>query len=89
MQTVFEIFDSRDGKAQGFRHTERKALETCTRIGGSMDYLPASAEGFYVVDMRDFVKDGPFADHRDAIDRAGFHNMATDNNSFSVVEHRL
>jgi hypothetical protein len=51
MQTVFEIFDSRDGKAQGFRHTERKALETCTRIGGSMDYLPASAEGFYVVDM--------------------------------------
>lgn len=89
METVFEVFDSRDGKPQGYRHTERKALETCERIGGFMDYLPAREEGFYVIDMRDFVKAGPFECRRDAEDRAGFENRANDNNSFSVTEHRL
>lgn len=94
METIFEIFDCLTGKTQALRHTERKAIETCQRIAGSdgfsgLDCLPYSKEGFYVVDMRDFVKAGPFADKDDADKRCMVENQSSDTNSFHVVEHSL
>lgn len=95
MQTIFEIFNCVDGKTQGYRHTEARAVQTVDRCnaisykGFYADYLPAKDEGFYIVDMRDNVKAGPFPDRADAQRKSDFENMATDVNSFHVVEHRL
>jgi hypothetical protein len=106
--TIFEIFTAHDGRTQGYRHTEAVAKRTCDRINpvgpdGLMrkgapfhDYLPSPHEGFYVVDMRGFVKAGPFmsagrpnASRADAELRCMVENQGSDSNSFSVVEHTL
>jgi hypothetical protein len=92
MQTIFEIFDPVTGKTEGYRHGRRVARSLIDRLenyGHIRDYLPAAREGFYVVDMRDFVKDGPFADRTAAQNKADFENLANDYNSFTVVEHTL
>lgn len=94
MQTIFEIFDCFTGKTLGYRHTEAVALRTCQRIAGKdgfsgLDHLPAKDEGFYVVDMRGFVRSPAIANRADAERKADMENMSSDYNSFSVVEHTL
>lgn len=89
MQTVFEIFDCRNGKTLGHRASEARARETAERCGALFDYLPDYREGFFVADMRDNIKAGPFANRVRAERIAEFENMASDVNSFRVVEHRL
>lgn len=92
MQTIFEIFDSVDGRTQGYREGEDIALQTCERAGRyghtSLDYLPAR-DGFYVVDMRGFVRGHAYADRDLAERNANMENMATDTNAYHVTEHRL
>ena len=92
MQTIFEIFNPVDGKTEGFRHTEKRARDLVAnleRYGHIRDFLPASSDGFYVVDMKGCVKAGPFTNRTDASGKADFENMANDYNSFSDVEHRI
>jgi len=89
MQTVFEIFDCVSGDTLGYRCSEARARQTAERCGAQFDYLPAKGEGFYVSDMHDNMKAGPFADRGEASRKADFENMASDVNSFHVVEHRL
>lgn len=92
---IFEIFNCVDGSTQGYRTSEARAKETCERVPAHilngtavyLDYLPAK-DGFYVVDMRDNVKAGPFADGWEANRNADFENMASDFNSFRVVDWR-
>ena len=99
--TIFEIFNCQEGAKLGLRHGEKRARETVARLDGAkveykktglasvFDYAPAKEEGFFVVDMGDNVKAGPFAS-RDAAERkASFEDMASDTNSFRVVEHRI
>lgn len=91
-ETIFEIFDPVTGKTEGYRHGISKARDLIDRLekyGHIRDYLPASQEGFYVVDMRDNVKAGPFPDHYEAKRVSDFEDMANDYNAFRVVRHTL
>lgn len=92
---IFEIFNSVDGKTHGYRSDEEKAEKFCNSLGGLVDeatgkqiyydYLPARC-GFYVLDMRNTVKFGPYLTHADATKKSDFENMASDTNSFHVYE---
>ena len=84
---IFEIFNAVDGSTQGFRTSEQAAKSACYQIKAYWDYLPAK-DGFYIVDMRDNVKAGPFVDGWEASRKADFMNMADDFNSFRVVDWR-
>lgn len=92
METVFEIFDCRTGRTQGYRHGEARALQTVERVeraGIVLDYLPAKSEGFYVVDDLDHVSAGPFKVRSNADARQMVANQGSDRRTFRVVEHRL
>lgn len=91
-ETIFEIFDPVTGKTEGYRCGKVRAVQTCERLekyGHIRDYLPVEKEGFYVVDMHDHVKSGPWSDQRMAQGKADFENMCSDVNSFRVVQHEL
>lgn len=86
---IFEIFNCATGRTEGYRFGEKLARETadrCTGANGTVyDYLPAK-DGFFVLDMRDNVKAGPFATKAEASRKADFEDMASDTNSFRVFE---
>lgn len=95
---IYEIFNSVDGATLGYRVGLERAKQTCERCGAVrdnktgtitvMDYLPAR-EGFYVLDMRDTVKAGPFPTREEARSKADFENMASDTNSFHVYRQEV
>jgi len=97
MVEIFEIFNAVNGATLGYRTSEKRAKETCertppyrdTKTGGMvvLDYLPA-LNGFYVLDMRDDVKGGRYLDRGNADKASDFENMASDVNSFRVVQWR-
>lgn len=91
MQTIFEIFDPVTGNTEGYKTRDGadQFIARMDRAGYVRDFLPATGEGFYVVDMRGAVKFGPVADRNEAMRKADFENMASDYNSFSVVEHHV
>jgi len=90
MQTVFEIFDPVTGNTEGYKTLDgaKTFCDRMERAGYIRDYVPATQEGFYVVDMRGTVKAGAMMKD-DAERKASFENQANDHNSFSVVHHTL
>lgn len=93
---IFEIFNCFDGETHGYRFGEEATKKTLERLPAlyvedkngktySFDYLPARC-GFYVLDMRNTVKFGPYPTHADATKKSDFENMASDTNSFHVYE---
>lgn len=91
--TIFEIFNCNDSETSlGRRYGEKRANQTCDRLSASgdvYDYLPERKEGFYVVDMGDNVKAGPFANEADAKRESDFLDLSHDYNAFRVVHHSL
>jgi len=96
---IYEIFNAVDGSTQGYKFGEEAAKRFIDRVGGVwrdektgkalvFDFLPAR-EGFYVLDMRDVVKAGPFVTHAEATRKADFENMSSDTNSFRVFAQTL
>lgn len=91
-ETIFEIFDPVTGKTEGYRHGISKARDLIDRLekyGHIRDYLPASQEGFYVVDTRGYLKSAPFNSRDCAQAKADFENMASDTKTYIVIEHRI
>lgn len=88
---IFEIFNAVNGETQGYRFGEVRARQTVARCdnvnvpGFVADWLPAK-DGFFIVDIRDNVKDGPFGDCRTAQAKADFENQGSDTNSFRVYQ---
>lgn len=92
---IYEIFNSVDGTTHGYRSDEAKAEKFCNSLGGLIDeasgkqiyydFLPARC-GFYVLDMRNAIKAGPFATRTDAERKSDFENQSSDTNSFHVYE---
>jgi hypothetical protein len=91
---IYEIFNAVDGKTQGFRCGISRTTETIRKFdainipGYVVDYVPAR-EGFYVIDMRECVKAGPFQTRDEAQRNADWENQCNDFNSFSVVKQEL
>lgn len=88
MSKIFEVFTCHNGKTQGYRFGEARAIETIERLerAGCVahDYLPAR-DGFYVLDMTNNVKAGPFEDHASAQKQSDWQDMCHDYNSFRVM----
>lgn len=91
---IYEIFNAVNGSTQGYRFGEEAARKLIERVPNAMweeksgeiivlDYLPAM-QGFYVLDMRDSVKAGPFAERITAQRIADMENLGSDTNSFRV-----
>lgn len=98
MSQIFEIFNSVDGATLGHRFGEARAKQTVERCGAVrdnatgaltvMDYLPAKP-GFYVLDMRDNVKEF-WQDNRGKAEASVMiHNQSSDTNSFRIFEQVL
>ena len=89
MQTVFEIFDPATAKTEA--HMDATARDRYLRrmdaAGYVRDYMPAAREGFYVVNGGGRAT-GPF-DRATAERKAEMENMASDAQTFTVLEHRL
>lgn len=91
---IYEIFNAVDGRPAGRRFGLERVKQTLDRLeavtipGVVYDYLPGR-EGYYVLDMRDAVKAGPFVRPEAAKEYADFEDMCSDTNSFRVYRQEL
>jgi hypothetical protein len=90
MLTLWEIFNTRDGRTVAIMNcAETRAIEYATAIGAAYDCSSAKS-GFYV-ERKGFCTDYLLACYTNRLDaqrRADMENMGSDTYAFTVVEVR-